>query len=220
MERVFNQETHEFAVYSQRSHLGKWVAFFLISNLLCTAMLLFCLVLASGVFFIQPGPEPSLVMAVQVFMTIISLMILFLVMMILPFTISTIRRLISPKPALLITRQGIDFRDLPAKGNVFFPWSEMASLSVVLVPQSYGKPSTYLCLDPKNRVQFLSRFHPLRRLFVVLGSVATGSLISVPQWFLSEPVEEVFSYIQDTFQEKLRTHEVRVFNPSGEKGLS
>src|SRR6185312_3859365 len=116
MERAFNQETHEFAVYSQRSHLGKWVAFFLISSLLCTALLLFCLVLASGILFIQPSPEPSLVMAVQIFMTIISLMVLFLVMMILPFTISTIRRLISRKPALLITHQGIDFRDLPAKG--------------------------------------------------------------------------------------------------------
>src|SRR5260370_17913773 len=219
MERAFSQETHEFAVFSQRLHLGKWAAFFLISNLLCTTVLLFCLVLASGVLFVQASPEASLVIAVQIFMTIISLMVLFLVMMILPFTVSTIRRLVSRRPALLITHQGINFQDLPAKGNVFFSWSEMTSLSVVLVPQSYGKPHTYLCLDPKNRVQFLSRFHPLQRLFVVLGSVATGSLISLPQSFLSEPVEEIFSCIQDTFQEKLRTHEVRVSNPHLEKGL-
>jgi hypothetical protein len=220
MERAFNQETHEFAVYSQRLHLGKWVAFFLISTLLCTTLLFFCLVLASGVLFVRPSPEPSLVIAVQIFMAIISLLVLFLVMLILPFTISTIRRLVSRKPALLITHQGIDFRDLPATGNIFFSWSEMGSLSVVLVPQSYGKPHTYLCLDPKNRVQFLSRFHPLRRLSVLLGSVATGSLISVPQWFLSEPVEEVFLYIQDTFQEKLRTHEVQISNSHVEKRLS
>lgn len=45
--------------------------------------------------------------------------------------------------------------------------------------------------DPKEHVQFLSRFHPLQRFFVTLGSVATGTLIPVPQWFLSEPVEEV-----------------------------
>jgi hypothetical protein len=220
MERAFNQEIHEFFVNSPRLHLGKWVAFFLISNLLCTALLLFFLVLASGVLFVQPSPEPSLVIAVQIFLAIVSLMILFLVMLILPFTISTIRRLVSHKPALLITYQGIDFRDLPVTGNIFFPWSEMASLSVVLVHQSYGNPHTYLCLDPKNRVQFLSHFHPLRRLFVLLGSVATGSLISVPQWFLSEPVEEVFSYIQGTFQEKLQTHEIRISYTHSEKGLS
>ena len=220
MERTFNQETYQFAVYSQRLRLGKWAAFFLIFTLLLTALLFFCLVLASGVLFVRPSPEPSLMIAVQIFMAIISLLLFFSVMLILPFTISTIRRLVSRKPALLITPQGIGFRDLPVTGNIFFSWSEMASLSVVFVHQSYGKPYTYLCLDPKNRVQFLACFHLLRRLLVVLGSVATGSLISVPQWFLSEPVEEVFSYIQDTFQEKLRTHEVQISNPHGEKGLS
>jgi len=220
MERAIHQEIYELAVYSQRLHVGKWAAFFLIFTLLLTALLLFCLVLASGVPFVQPSPEPSLVIAVQIFMAIISLLLFFAVMLILPRTISTIHRLVSHKPALLITPQGIDFRDLPFIGNIFFSWGEMASLSVIVAGQSLSGPIHHLCLDPKNRVQFLSHFHPFRRLFVVLGSVATGSLISVPQWFLSEPVEEIFSYIQDTFQEKLRTYEVRISNPYGEKGLS
>lgn len=221
MERAFNQETHEFAAYSQRLHLGSWAAFFLTCTLLLTA-LLFCLLVLTIVVFssVPPGMEPSLMITIRIAMTVLSLMALFPVMLILPFTTSTIRRLVSGKPALLITPQGINFRDLPVTGNIFFSWSEVASLSVIIAGQSLSGPIHYLCLDPKNRVQFLSRFHPLRRLFVVLGSVATGSLISVPQWFLSEPVEEIFSYIQDTFQEQLRTYEVRISNPHGEKGLS
>jgi hypothetical protein len=220
MERAFNQEIHEFAVYSQRSHLVKYLAFFLISDLLCTALLFVCLFLASGFPFVRPSPEPSLVIAVQIFMAILSLLVLSLVTLILLFTICTMRRLVSHKPALLITHQGIDFRDLPFTGNAFFSWSEMASLSVVPVYQSYSKPINHLCLDPKDHVQFLSRFHPLQRFFVTLGSVATGTLIPVPQWFLSEPVEEVLLQIQETFQEKLRTYEVQILGTHSEKEFS
>lgn len=221
MERAFDQETHEWSMYSHRSHLAKYAAFFFISQLICTALLCFCLLLASSFLFIRPSPEPSLVITIQIFMAICSLLTLFLVVLLFPFTICTMRRLVSHKPALLITHQGIDFRDLPAIGDIFFSWSEMSTLSVVPIHQSYSQPNNYLCLDPKDRVRFLSRFHPLRRFLILFDSVATGTLISVPQWFLSEPVEEIFRFIQETFQEKLQTHEVQTLSTcSSEEGLS
>jgi hypothetical protein len=96
----------------------------------------------------------------------------------------------------------------------------IASLSVVPVPQSRSKPISHLCLDPKDHIQFLSRFHPLRRFFVSLGSVATGTLVKVPQWFLSEPVEEVLLQIQETFQENLRMYEVQILGMHSEKEFS
>ncbi len=109
------------------------------------------------------------------------------------------------------------FRDLPVTGNTFLSWNEMASLSVVPVYQSFSRPLDHLCIDPKNHVQFLSRFHPLQRFFVSLSSRATGTLIHVPQWFLSEPVGEVLLQIQETFQEKLQTYEVQVLSAHRER---
>lgn len=212
MEKAFNQEIHEFAVYSQRSHLGKYLTLFLVSDLLCIALLLCFLFLATGFSFVRPSPEPALTITVQIFMAAFSLPSLFLVLWLSFFALFTMRRLGSHEPALLITHEGINFRDLPVTGNNLLCWGEIASLSIVSVYQRYGKPINYFCLDPKEHVQFLSRFHPLRRFFVRIGSLATGTLINVPQWFLLEPVEEVLSQIQETFQEKLRTYEVQILS--------
>lgn len=220
MERAFNQEIYEFAVYSRRSHLVRYLVSFLAADLLCTALLFVCLFLASGFPFVRPSPFPSLVIAVQIFMAVLSLLFLFFVVWLSPFALFMMRRLVSHKPALLISHQGIVFRDLPVTGNTFLSWCDMASLSVVPVYQSYSEPHNYLCLDPKNHVQFLSRFHPLRRFFVRFGSLATGTLIHMPPWFLSEPVGEVLLQIQEIFQEKLRTYEVQILGTHSEKEFS
>src|SRR5258706_4079287 len=103
MKRVFNQEIYEFAVYSQRSHLVRSLVFFLVCDLLCVALLFFCLFLATGFPFVRPSPEPSLVIAVQIFMALLSPLIVFLLTLPLSFTIFIIRRLGSQKPVLLIT---------------------------------------------------------------------------------------------------------------------
>src|SRR5260370_30027417 len=49
-----------------------------------------------------------------------------LVTLVSSFALFTMRRLVSHKPALLITHQGIDFPDLPVTGNTFLSWSENA----------------------------------------------------------------------------------------------
>src|SRR5260370_38756906 len=86
--------------------------------------------------------------------------------------------------------------------------------------QSFSSPLAHLYIYPKNLVQFLSRFPPLQRFFVSLSSRATGTLIHVPQWFLSEPVGEVLLQIQEAFQEKLQTYEVQVLSAHREREFS
>jgi len=216
MESVFNQGIHEFAVYSQRSHLRKYLVFFLITDLFCTALLFVCLFLATGIPFVRPSPLPVLAIAVQISMAVLSLPFLYLVVWLASFALFTMRRLVSDQPTLLITHQGINVRDLPVAGNILLSWSEIASLALVPGNQRYGQPINYFCLDPKDHVQFLSRFHPLRRFFVRLASQTTGTLINVPQWFLSEPVGKVLLQIQETFQQELRTHEVQILHTGSE----
>ncbi len=212
MERVFTQEIYEFAVYPPRAQLVKYLVFFFVCDLLWVALLFFFLFLASGFPFVRPSPDPSLMRAVQIFMAVLSLPALFLVIWLSSFALFTMRRLVSHKPTLLITHQGITFQDLPVTGSTFLSWSEVASLS------TYRRSSsTYLCLNPKEKIQFLSRFRLLRRFFVILGSRATGTLIHVPHWFLSEPVGKILLQIQETFQDRLRAHEVQVFGSHSEK---
>lgn len=216
MERALIQENYQLAVGPPRVHLINYFMFFFVCALLLTGVLFFCLLLASGLLFIRPSPDPSLVVMVQIFMATLSLPLLFSVIFLSSFALFTMRRLLSHKPTLLITDQGIELRDLPMVGNIFLSWSEVASLSVSIAGQSLSGPIHHLCFDPKNHGQFLAHFHPLRRFLVRCGSVATGTLIPVPQWFLSEPVEEVLFQIQELFQEKLRTYEVQILSPHAE----
>jgi hypothetical protein len=217
LERTGNQDIQAVAVHAPRSHLINYLIFFLLLDLILGALLCFCLLLAGGLLFVRPSPEPVLVGAVQIGMGVLALPEVFLVIWVSSFAYFTMRRLVSHRPTLLVTHQGIEVRDLPVTGTTFLSWDELASISVVPVYQSFSRPTYQLCLDPKDRRQFLSRFHPLRRLFVRLGSLATGTLIHAPQWVLSESVGEIFLRIQETYQENLRTHEVHLFRMPAEK---
>ncbi len=212
-----SQGTWGWAFHSQRSHLVRYLVFFLFCDLLCAALLLGLLFLTSGVLFIRPSPFPSLVIAVQIFMSVLSVLALFLVTWVSSFALFTMRRLVSHKPALLITHQGIDFQDLPVTGNTFLSWSEIASLSILPVYAWFSKPTGYLCLDPKDHIQFLLRFHPLRRFFIRLGSLNTSTLIKMPQWFLSVPVEEVLLQIREIFREELNMYQIQVGGTPSER---
>lgn len=212
MKIVLSQENGEIAFYSQRSRLRKYLVLFLSLDLVWIVLLIVFLLIASGFLFVRPSPEPSLVIAVQIFMSILSLLALFILTLLFSLTVFTMRRCVSHKPALLITHQGINFRDLPVTGNTFFSWSEISSLSVVPLPQLRSKPIKYFCLDPKDHAQFLSRFHLLRRFFILLDTVSTGTLVHMPQWFLLDPVEDVLLQIQESFQDELRMYQIATFN--------
>lgn len=217
MERAFQQEIQSMSVSAPRRSLLKYLVFFGVCDVIMAGMLLFSLVVAGSLLFVQPSLDLSFVITLEILMGILFLLALFLVIFLSSFAFFTMGRLLSHKPTLLITPQGIHLQNLPAVGSLFLFWNEVASVSVITAGQSLSGPIHHLCLTPKNPVQFLSRFHPLRRMLVRFGSVATGTLIPLPQWFLSEPVEHILTQIQETFQEELRRDEVQIVRPSSEK---
>ena len=120
MQGAFNQENHEFAVYSSRRRLGRWAVYFLIMTLLTTIIFLVILAIDAIVFFQSQMDLAAVITFFRILMTIITILAFFLVILILSPTISTMRRFVSRKPALLITPEGIDFRDLRSTGTIFF----------------------------------------------------------------------------------------------------
>ncbi len=210
METV-RQETWELAFHSRGSHVVKYYVFFLSMDVILIAVLYFCLLSVRGLSLVKIGPDDGFVIVVQICMAMSSILTLYLVIQLSSHVLVALRRLMSRQPAVLITLSGIECRDLPAIGNLFLPWSDIASLSEVSLQQTPSKSTYYLCIDPKDRVQFLSRFHILQRVFVRLASIATGLLISVPHWYLSEPVGEVLSHIQQDCRAQLSEHHIQVF---------
>ena len=207
MEITLSQETREIAFHSQRSRLARYLVLFLFLDVSCIASLVVLLFIASGVGSVQPSPDPLLMSVAQTFMLLMSPPMLFFVIVISTFILFTIRRLVSSKPALLVTSEGISLQDLPRIGNVFLLWSEIATL------YEYRRPSdAFFCLDPKEKSQFLSRFNVLQCLVMRIGEWNTGTLIAVPHWLLSVPVGEVLSHIQQTFDDELTQHHVQVFH--------
>ncbi|HLG78378.1 MAG TPA: STM3941 family protein [Ktedonobacteraceae bacterium] len=200
-----SQEAREIVFYSRRSRLGKYLVLFLLLDLFWVALLIAFLFVASGIPFVQPYSHPSLMRVVQILTLLLSLLAIFLVIWISSFLFFTVHRLISYKPALLVTSRGIYMQDLPPMGNLFLFWSEIASLS-----EYRRRSNVFLCLDLKEKSQFLSHFYLPWRFFAQLGALSTGTLIMVPHWLLSESVEEVLSRIQRNFDNELTQHHVRV----------
>ncbi len=211
METV-RQETWELTFHSRRSHVVTYYVFFLSADVILIAVLSFCLFFTRLLSLAKPGPDDGFMIVLQMCMAMNSLLALCAVIQVSSFVLMALRRLISSQPAVLITLSGIECRDLPAIGNLFLPWSDIASFSEVSIQQTPSKSIYYFCIDPKDRVQFLSHFHILQRVFVRLASIATGLLISVPHWYLSEPVGEVLSHIQQDCRAQLNEHHIQVFH--------
>lgn len=206
METMLNQEARQVAFYSCYTRLTKYIILFLMLDLFLTASFITFLFVASGIPFMWPSPDLLLVRATQIFAFLLSLTMMFLITWVSSFLLFTTRRLVSHRPALLITPEGVHIQDLPMAGNVFLTWSDIAFFS-----EYRRRSDDYLCLDLKERVRLLSQFHWLQQLFMRLEGLSSGSLIKIPHWFLSEPVEEVLSHIQQIFSQELIQHHIQVF---------
>lgn len=217
---ALSQEARKLAFQTQRSRIVKYLVFFLIMDSIWIVLLVAFLLGVSGGPFVRPSPDPSLIIVIQIFLLILSIPTCFLVIWLSFFALFTMRRLVSRRPALLVTSSGIDCQDLLATGNTFLSWGEVASLSIVSIQQTPSKSLSYLCFDPKDHAQFLLRFHLLRRIFVRLDSCATGTLIHVPHWYLSKPVREILLQIQETFPVELQTYEVQVLDADSNTNIS
>ncbi len=205
MELVSRKDAGEIAFHSQRSRLGKYLILFLFLDISWILLFIGFLLIASGFPFVRPSPAPVVMVVTQIFMLILSIPALFLIIWISFFVFFTTRRLFSHKPVLLVTSQGLYMRDLPVTGNTLLSWRDIASLS------TYGRSSNfYLCLNPREKTQFLLHFHWIQRLFIRFGTLNTGTLIKIPHWFLSESVGEILLQIQETFQDQIRVHEIHV----------
>ncbi len=220
MRTILRQGSREIAFHSPHLSLGKYLIFFLFLDMVWIVLLIGFLVVASGFPFVQPSPDPLVMIAVQIFMLILCIPALFLVVYLSSFALFTMRRLNSHKPVLLVTSEGLSFQDLLMTGTFFLSWNEVASFSMLVPASKYSRVAKELCLGPKDCAQFLSRYHPLWRFVVRVNSLATGNLIRIPQWFLSTPVEDVLSQIQETFQKELITYEVSIPDTHSKEDLS
>jgi hypothetical protein len=211
LNRQAPHESGELTFHAQHSLLIRYFFFFLAFDLALAILLFFCLSLASSFFFAGQSHSPSLVISLQIFCMFFSLLTVSIGIWTFSFTIFTFRRLVSHKPTLSITIQGIHFHDIPLTGTMLLSWSEIRSLSTTLVHQTFSQPANHICIEPKSPIQFLSHFSPPWRIFIRLSSQATGTLIHVPQWLLAEPVDEILFQIQEIFQEKLLENRIQVF---------
>ena len=217
MENVFHQEIHRLTVSAPRTPLITYLVFFGVCDVLMAGAFVVILVLAG--LLLSPQLDLGLVSVIilELLMVVNALLLFFVVIILSSFVLFTVRRLFSRQPTLLVTPQGIDLRDVSMVGSLFLSWGEVAAISVIIAGQSLSGPIHHLCLTPKDPVQFLSRFPLVRRLLVHFGSAATGALIPLPQWVLSEPVEAILTQIQELFQGEIRRYEVRLVHPSSEK---
>lgn len=212
MKMKFSRETGGVVFYPHYSRLTRYFVLFFLLDLLLSISFLIAIFLA-GSFLFLPSSSPSfLVEIVQLSLLFPSLLLLFLIIQISFFLFYTFYRLFSDKPTLFVTSQGVTIQDLPVIGNIFLPWNEITSLSVVPVRQSFSEAENYLSLDPKDHTQFLSRIHPIRRFFINLSSQVTGTLVYIPPYFLAKPAEEVLLQIQEYFQEELQRYKVQILN--------
>lgn len=228
MEGTFLQEIHEFAAHSQRSRLSRQIGLVLVSHLLSTGLMFGCLAISIGILHLQINLS-SLLLAIVLLVLFFALFLVggFLQLTMLPYTISTFRRLVSRNPALVVTQQGLELHDVPVVGTLSLSWDEVASLSPGVMDHlfesrfAFFNPSGHLCCGLKDDAQFLSRFSPRRRVLIIcFCAFTTGTLIHLPVWFFSEPVSEILSQIQATFQEQLQAHEVQVLCSLPEKGVA
>lgn len=212
MNIISSHENREITFYPRYSRLRNYFILFFFLDLFLMVLLIGCFLIAVEFLFVQFDVSPLLIRVIQLCLVLALIPLLFLVIGVSFFMFFTIRRSISYKPTLLAISQGIAIQDLPIIGNIFLSWNEIASLSVAPVRQSFSKPEHYLALDPKDHAQFLSHINPVRRVFVNLGSQATGTLVYVPPYYFSEPTGEVLLQIQEHFQEELQKYEIQVFN--------
>jgi hypothetical protein len=213
-----SQETNELLVYSSRSHLVKRGLFFLVLSIVYTFFSLFFLYLFVELFSQYKRGFSSTTALLQLVILAGFLLTLMMLVLVLLTTISLVRRFISREPALRVNLQGVHLRDLQIIGNVFFPWHEIASLSIIPVNQSLARPAHYFCLDMKDRHQFLLRFHPVQQVLMKVQTSRTRILISMPQWLLAEPMENTLLFIQEAFQREIQASNIQIWDMRVRKG--
>jgi succinate dehydrogenase/fumarate reductase cytochrome b subunit len=120
-----------------------------------------------------------------------------------------IRRLISREPVLSFDEHGITLRDL--LGTQMLLWAEIDSLSV----RAYRSTSLstyieYLGICPKDTERYLLRLHPLLRLLLRQVTRRLGTPISLPQWYLTAPIAEILTQVQQVFSSTLHAYHIEI----------
>jgi TRAP-type C4-dicarboxylate transport system permease small subunit len=111
--------------------------------------------------------------------------------------------LFKSKPILTITSEGITVGRMPMLSGFSILWSE---IDAIFVSRYLYK---YLCIQPKNADQFLSRFNGLERFNRRINSMI-GAPLYVPLVFLDRPVEEILQQLYYMYASELNDYHVQL----------
>ncbi len=119
----------------------------------------------------------------------------------------TFYRLLVPKPSLVVTEAGIlDNCSLIGGGLGLLRWSEIEAI----IPTVYRRGMAFVALYPCDAAATLARRGPLARLFLRILNVTLPGAISLPEWLLSMPVEEVCQRIRAAYPKTIAASRISV----------
>jgi glucan phosphoethanolaminetransferase (alkaline phosphatase superfamily) len=115
-----------------------------------------------------------------------------------PTLLYFVNRLIFPKPLVMINDDGI-FDNSTAFAVGMIQWDEIAEIF-----NSKYNGEKYLIIVPKNKRALLSRFGPIKRLFILNGM----SEIWIPEAVLSISIENLLQLIGEYDYPKIRNNQL------------
>lgn len=113
------------------------------------------------------------------------------------------RQLRTPKPMLMINREGITVASMIMLSGFFISW---ADIEVIHTSRYIYK---YFCIVPKNPDQFLTRFSSWERFTRRMNSMI-GSPLYMAQVFLDKPVEEIVQQVYYMYSNELAYYRVQL----------